>query len=67
MARIERGQMEPVIEMGDLSVRRDYTDVRDVVRAYELALQHCVLIRGLAAGQARDAGDPAQRERLAAE
>lgn len=41
IARIERGQMEPVIEMGDLSVRRDYTDVRDVVRAYLLALERC--------------------------
>ncbi|MBM3332680.1 NAD-dependent epimerase/dehydratase family protein [candidate division WOR-3 bacterium] len=42
IARIERGQMEPVIVMGDLSVRRDYTDVRDVVRAYLLALGRCV-------------------------
>jgi GDP-4-dehydro-6-deoxy-D-mannose reductase len=41
IARIERGQMEPVIEMGDLSVRRDYTDVRDVVRAYLVALERC--------------------------
>jgi len=41
IARIERGQMEPVIEMGDLSVRRDYTDVRDVVRAYLLAFENC--------------------------
>jgi GDP-4-dehydro-6-deoxy-D-mannose reductase len=41
IARIERGHGEPVIEMGDLSVRRDYTDVRDVVRAYLLALERC--------------------------
>ena len=41
IAEIERGRMEPVIEMGDLRVRRDYTDVRDVVRAYLLALEHC--------------------------
>ncbi|MEO0077745.1 MAG: GDP-mannose 4,6-dehydratase [candidate division WOR-3 bacterium] len=42
IADIERGRREPVIEMGNLDVRRDYTDVRDVVRAYSLALAHCV-------------------------
>jgi GDP-4-dehydro-6-deoxy-D-mannose reductase len=41
IAQIERGQREPTIEMGDLSIRRDYTDVRDVVRAYLLALERC--------------------------
>jgi GDP-4-dehydro-6-deoxy-D-mannose reductase len=41
IADIERRRTEPVIEMGDLSVRRDYTDVRDVVRAYLLALERC--------------------------
>jgi len=41
IAQIERGKSEPVIEMGDLQVRRDYTDVRDVVRAYGLALERC--------------------------
>ncbi len=42
IAQIEAGRREAVIEMGNLDVRRDYTDVRDVVRAYELALEHCV-------------------------
>jgi GDP-4-dehydro-6-deoxy-D-mannose reductase len=41
IARIERGEQEPVIEMGNLDVRRDYTDVRDIVRAYALALDRC--------------------------
>jgi GDP-4-dehydro-6-deoxy-D-mannose reductase len=41
IARIERGKQDPVIEMGDLSIRRDYTDVRDVVRAYLLAFERC--------------------------
>jgi GDP-4-dehydro-6-deoxy-D-mannose reductase len=41
IARIENGKHDSVIEMGDLSVRRDYTDVRDIVRAYLLALERC--------------------------
>jgi GDP-4-dehydro-6-deoxy-D-mannose reductase len=36
IARIEVGQQEPVIRVGNLSARRDFTDVRDVVRAYYL-------------------------------
>ena len=34
IAAIERGEREPALQVGDLSVVRDYTDVRDVVRAY---------------------------------
>lgn len=41
IAQVEAGRRDPVIEMGNLEVKRDYTDVRDVVRAYELALKHC--------------------------
>lgn len=41
IARRERGGDDEPVEMGDLDVRRDYTDVRDIVRAYELALEHC--------------------------
>lgn len=35
-AQIEIGKKEPVIRVGNLSARRDFTDVRDVVRAYAL-------------------------------
>jgi GDP-4-dehydro-6-deoxy-D-mannose reductase len=38
-ARIARGLQEPVIEVGNLSVRRDFSDVRDVVAAYDLLLE----------------------------
>lgn len=40
VAEIEVGQKEPVIYVGNLSAARDFTDVRDVVRAYGLLLQH---------------------------
>lgn len=38
VARIEAGLQEPVLRVGNLSPARDFTDVRDVVRAYHLAL-----------------------------
>jgi GDP-4-dehydro-6-deoxy-D-mannose reductase len=34
VADIEKGLAEPVIYVGNLSAKRDFTDVRDVVRAY---------------------------------
>lgn len=40
IARIEFGLQEPVIRCGDLSGERDFTDVRDIVRAYHLLLEH---------------------------
>ena len=39
IALIEAGQHEPVIYHGDLTSKRDWTDVRDMVRAYWLALE----------------------------
>jgi GDP-4-dehydro-6-deoxy-D-mannose reductase len=38
IALIEAGKHEPVIYHGDLTSKRDWTDVRDMVRAYWLAL-----------------------------
>ena len=40
VARIEAGKQEPVLRVGNLSPARDFTDVRDVVRAYHLLLLH---------------------------
>ncbi len=39
IAEIERGLRPPVIAVGDLKSRRDYTDVRDIVRGYWLLLE----------------------------
>lgn len=39
IACIERGMQEPVIKVGNLSATRNFTDVRDTVRAYFLAME----------------------------
>jgi GDP-4-dehydro-6-deoxy-D-mannose reductase len=38
LAQIERGEREPVLRVGNLDVARDFTDARDMVRAYRLAV-----------------------------
>ena len=40
IAEIEAGKQQPVLKVGNLEAERDYTDVRDMVRAYWLALHH---------------------------
>jgi GDP-4-dehydro-6-deoxy-D-mannose reductase len=39
IAAIEAGRQPPVVRVGDLTARRDLTDVRDMVQAYRLALE----------------------------
>lgn len=39
VAEIEAGQKPPVMRVGNLQAKRDFTDVRDVVRAYGLLIQ----------------------------
>jgi GDP-4-dehydro-6-deoxy-D-mannose reductase len=40
IARIEADMQEPLLRVGDLSAERDFTDVRDIARAYALAAQY---------------------------
>lgn len=39
VAEIEKAEREPVMKVGNLTARRDFTDVRDVVRAYVKLVQ----------------------------
>jgi len=40
IARIELGAQPPILKVGNLETRRDYTDVRDIARAYVLAAEN---------------------------
>lgn len=39
IARIENHLVPPLMKVGDLSTKRDFTDVRDVAKAYVLLLE----------------------------
>lgn len=39
LVEIEKGDLDPVIKVGNLSAERDFTDVRDIVIAYRLLLE----------------------------
>ena len=40
IALVEAGQAKPVIRVGNLAAKRDFTDVRDVIDAYLLLMEH---------------------------
>lgn len=39
IAKIEKGLQEPIIKVGNLEATRNFTDVKDMVRAYHLAME----------------------------
>ena len=41
IVEIEKGKKEPVVHVGNLDAKRDYTDVRDMVKAYYISVQKC--------------------------
>jgi GDP-4-dehydro-6-deoxy-D-mannose reductase len=55
IARIEAGLQEPVLRVGNLNAERDFTNVRDIVRAYALLMQDGVAgeAYNIASGQTR--------------
>ena len=59
IARIEEGLQEAVIYVGNLSAKRDFTDVRDIVRAYRMIIEKGQPgeAYNVASGVARSIGD----------
>jgi len=59
VARIECGLSAPVLEVGNLESRRDLSDVRDTVRAYQAILERGVpgRVYNVCAGKAYRVGD----------
>jgi GDP-4-dehydro-6-deoxy-D-mannose reductase len=41
VVEIEKGKKKPVINVGNLDAKRDFSDVRDIVRGYWLAVNKC--------------------------
>ena len=52
LAEISRGEAKPVMRVGNLDSLRDFTDVRDIVRAYRLAAVKGKGIYNLGSGRA---------------
>ena len=59
IAMIEKGKQEPVISVGNLEAHRDYTDVRDMVKAYIFAVEKCDPgdVYNICTGRAQKIGD----------
>lgn len=57
IAEIEAGRRAPVVTVGNLEAQRDFTDVRDVVRAYWLLVQQGTAgeVYNVGSGQSRPA------------
>ena len=62
VALAELGKGAPYLDVGNLEARRDFTDVRDVVRAYWLTLEKCTPgeVYNIGSGRAWRIGDVAE-------
>jgi GDP-4-dehydro-6-deoxy-D-mannose reductase len=58
IAEIEQGNLPPTLSVGNLETRRDFSDVRDIVRGYSLALTRGRIgeVYNLASGHATAVG-----------
>ena len=56
---IEVGRQRPILHVGNIDVVRDFTDVRDTVKAYWLALKQCDdgEVYNICSGQGRKISD----------
>jgi len=41
IARIEAGKQEPIVKVGHIDDKRNFTHIRDLVKAYWLAIEYC--------------------------
>ena len=59
IALIENDLKAPIIEVGNLDAKRDFTDVRDIVRGYWLATEKCEPgeVYNIASGETHRIGD----------
>lgn len=59
IAEIEKGKRGPVIKVGNLEAKRDFSDVRDIVEAYWLSLEKGVPgeVYNIGSGVARSIGE----------
>jgi len=42
IARIEKGLQDPVVKVGHIDDRRNFTHVKDIVKAYWIAIERCI-------------------------
>lgn len=59
IALIEKGKQKPIVWVGNLDAKRDYTDVRDMVKGYLAAVEKCDPgeVYNICKGQASKIGD----------
>lgn len=53
ISEIEKGKRAPLIELGNIQARREFLNIKDIVRAYALALDRCAAgdVYNIASGQ----------------